>query len=90
MSKFEKIKKGWNIIVSEWKTRYRLVFSNEDTHEQTLSRETSMSFPLFFLGAGIVPEKVRIPVSIDQVAPTVAQALRIRAPNACPQAPLNY
>lgn len=35
MSKFEKIKKGWNIIVSEWKTRYRLVFSNEDTHEQS-------------------------------------------------------
>lgn len=35
MSKFEKIKKIWNIIVSEWKTRYRLVFSNEDTHEQS-------------------------------------------------------
>ena len=35
MSKFEKIKKGWNIIVSEWKTRYRLVFSNEETHEQS-------------------------------------------------------
>lgn len=35
MSKFEKIKRVWNIIVSEWKTRYRLVFSNEDTHEQS-------------------------------------------------------
>ena len=35
MSKFDKIKKVWNIIVSEWKTRYRLVFSNEDTHEQS-------------------------------------------------------
>jgi hypothetical protein len=34
MSKFEKIKHVWNIIVSEWKTRYRLVFSNEETHEQ--------------------------------------------------------
>ena len=63
---------------------------NEDTHEQSLSRESYLSFPLFFLGAGIVPEKVRIPVSIDQVAPTIAQTLRIRAPNACPQAPLNY
>ena len=66
------------------------LLKNEDTHEQTLSRESYLSFPLFFLGAGIVPEKVRIPVSIDHVAPTVAQALRIRAPNACPQAPLNY
>ena len=35
MSKLDKIKKVWNIIVSEWKTRYRLVFSNEDTHEQS-------------------------------------------------------
>ncbi len=35
MSKFEKIKRGWKIIVSEWKTRYRLVFSNEETHEQS-------------------------------------------------------
>ncbi len=35
MSGFQKIKKFWNIIVSEWKTRYRLVFSNENTHEQS-------------------------------------------------------
>ena len=35
MSKFEKIKRIWNVIVSEWKTRYRLVFSNEETHEQS-------------------------------------------------------
>jgi murein DD-endopeptidase MepM/ murein hydrolase activator NlpD len=35
MSNFEKIRKVWNIIVSEWKTRHRLVFSNEDTHEQS-------------------------------------------------------
>lgn len=35
MSKLEKIKKVWNIVVSEWQTRYRLVFSNEDTHEQS-------------------------------------------------------
>lgn len=66
------------------------VLKNEETHDQSLSRESYLSFPLFFLGAGIVPEKVRIPVSIDHVAPTIAQTLRIRAPNACPQAPLNY
>lgn len=35
MSKFEKIKKIWGVIVSEWKTHYRLVFSNEETHEQS-------------------------------------------------------
>ena len=66
------------------------VLKNEDTIEQSLSRESYLSFPLFFFGWKVVPEKVRIPVSIDQIAPTVAQTLRIRAPNACPQAPLNY
>ena len=35
MSRLKKLKKVWNIIVSEWKTHYRLVFSNEDTHEQS-------------------------------------------------------
>ena len=34
MGKFQKIKHIWNIIKSEWKTRYRIVFSNEQTHEQ--------------------------------------------------------
>ncbi len=34
MGRFDKVKKFWNTINSEWKTRYRLVFSNEDTHEQ--------------------------------------------------------
>ncbi|MBR4135167.1 MAG: M23 family metallopeptidase [Bacteroidales bacterium] len=34
MGKFQKIKNLWNIIKSEWKTHYRIVFSNEQTHEQ--------------------------------------------------------
>ena len=34
MGKFDKVKKIWSAVKREWKTRYRLVFSNEDTHEQ--------------------------------------------------------
>ena len=34
MGKFQKIKNIWKIIVKDWKTRYRLVFSNEETLEQ--------------------------------------------------------
>ena len=33
--KLEKIKRIWSFVVSEWKTRYRLVFSNEETLEQS-------------------------------------------------------
>lgn len=32
--KLQKLRKIWKIIVSDWKTRYHLVFSNEQTHEQ--------------------------------------------------------
>lgn len=66
------------------------VLQNEDTHEQSLCRESYMGFPLFMMGCGVTAEKVRIPVTVDRVAPTVAQALRIRAPNGCSSAPLNY
>ena len=72
-----KVQPGWTIL-------------NEDTHEESLVRESYMPFPLFIMGPGVPCEKVRVPISIDQVAPTLAQMLRIRAPNACHQAPLNY
>ena len=68
---------GWNL-------------KNEDTLEQSFARESYMGFPLFLFGCGVAPEKVNIPVSIDRVAPTLSKALRIRAPNGCSQAPLNY
>jgi len=36
MEKFQKLKRIWRTIVNDWKTKYRLVFSNEDTLEQRL------------------------------------------------------
>ncbi len=66
------------------------VLTNDDTHEQVLSRESYMGFPLFMMGCEVQAEKVRIPVDVTRVAPTLAQAMRIRAPNGCAQAPLNY
>ncbi len=34
MGKIQKLKQIWRTIVRDWKTKYRLVFSNEDTLEQ--------------------------------------------------------
>jgi hypothetical protein len=62
---------------------------NENTHEQTICRESYIGFPLFFMGCNIVPEKITTPVTIDYVAPTLAKSMRIRAPNACSLAPLH-
>lgn len=66
---------GWHII-------------NEQTHEDHVTRDSYMAFPLVFLGATITKDKIQTPVTIDQVAPTVAQILRIRSPNGCAVAPL--
>lgn len=65
---------GWHMI-------------NEDTHERVLQRDSYMGFPLFFYGANVRAEVVKTPVTLDHVAPTLAQFLRIRAPNACSSSP---
>ena len=66
---------GWRIL-------------HEDTQESELSRAAFVQFPIIFFGAGISSEQVQLPVTIDQIAPTIAKCIRIRAPNACSSKPL--
>lgn len=66
---------GWNLV-------------NEELQETHLIRESYMGFPLFFLGCNIPTQVIQTPVTVDCVAPTLAQFMRIRAPNACSAAPL--
>ena len=66
---------GWNLL-------------NEDTQEQELVRASFTPFPIIIFGAGTKGERVQAPVTTDRIAPTVARAIRIRAPNACSAAPL--
>ena len=61
---------------------------NEDTHTSTTSRVSNIPFPIIFFGANIKPDRVMTPVTVDRIAPTVARAIRIRAPNACSAEPL--
>lgn len=62
--------------------------ANETTQEQQLSRASYTQFPLVIFGTGIQAEKVKTPVTIDRIAPTIAKTIRIRAPNACSAEPL--
>ncbi len=62
---------------------------NEETHEYSIARASYVGFPLFFYGSDVRAEKVRTPVTVDCIAPTVARFMRIRAPNACATAPLS-
>jgi len=61
---------------------------NEDTKQQSMSREGMMPFPVIFYGTGIVAKRVETPVTVEHIAPTIARAIRIRAPNACSAEPL--
>lgn len=61
---------------------------NDDTHEQIQVKHQLAYFPIIFYGANIPAEKVKTPVSIERIAPTIAKTIRIRAPNACMATPL--
>ena len=86
-----KIRSGFNAercgdIVIETAPGWRLL--NEDTQENELSRASFIPFPIILYGAGTKAERIATPVTTDRVAPTIARAIRIRAPNACSTAPL--
>lgn len=66
---------GWTVV-------------DEYTNTTKVVREAYDSVPLFFFGYNIKPEILYAPVKIAAVAPTVAHFMRIRAPNACDNAPL--
>lgn len=63
---------------------------NESNLQQYTSRETLTNFPIIFYGGGILGKTVNTPVTTDRIAPTIAKAIRIRAPNGCSKSPLEY
>ena len=61
---------------------------NEDNQERYTCRASFVPFPIIFYGAGTPAEHINTPVSVEHIAPTIAKAIRIRAPNACKSEPL--
>ncbi len=61
---------------------------NEDNQEKYTSRSSFVPFPIIFYGAGTKAEHINSPVTVERIAPTIAKAIRIRAPNACKAEPL--
>jgi len=60
----------------------------ESTNESEYTRAAFMQFPIIFFGTGIKAQRIQTPVTTDRIAPTIAKAIRIRAPNACSSEPL--
>ena len=87
----ERIRNGFNMekcgdLLIDIAPGWELI--NEDTHTSTVSRASFIPFPIIFFGAGIEPQRIPATVTTDRIAPTLARAIRIRAPNACSAEPL--
>ena len=87
-----RIRGGYNALTSgdiflEIAPGWRYV--NADTKENQLVRASYIPFPIIFYGQNVTTEKVNTPITIDFIAPTISKVMRIRAPNACSNAPLS-
>ncbi len=61
----------------------------ENNSDNRVVRTAHIPAPLILIGAGIKPETIRIPISVDRIAPTLSSVMRIRAPNASTASPLD-
>ncbi len=89
--RIEKIRNGFctekcGDVLIEIAPGWKLV--NDESHESTTQRLNFISFPIIFYGAHTTAGRVEKPVTTDRIAPTIAKAIRIRAPNACASEPL--
>lgn len=87
----ESIRNGFNVekcgdLIIDIAPGWKLI--NEDTLEKSISRSAHVLFPIIIYGAGTKAERIQTPVTVDRIAPAVARAIRIRAPNACSSEPL--
>ena len=73
-------------IIIEVAPGWRL--QHEDTGSNRLSQASVVLFPVVFYGNGLQPKHVKGTITTDRIAPTLAKAIRIRAPNACSAEPL--
>lgn len=62
----------------------------ESSTDNRVVRTANIPAPLILIGGGIKAGTIRIPISIDRIAPTLASVMRIRAPNASWGSPLDF
>jgi hypothetical protein len=62
--------------------------SDENTNQTEKAKVDLAFFPIIVFSSGIQSARVQAPVTVDRIAPSIAKAIRIRAPNACNALPL--
>ena len=88
---FRKIRNGYNPdrsgdLLIDIASGWHLI--NEDSQENYSVNASPSQFPIIIYGAGTKAEKISNPTTIDRLAPTIAKAIHIRAPNACSVEPI--
>ncbi|MBQ7634705.1 MAG: alkaline phosphatase family protein [Bacteroidaceae bacterium] len=93
------IQGAWTPGISAYRAAYhtersgdlRIVLSPgwklKDNTSTQIQREGFVPFPIIYYGGGTTAETVGTPVTTDHIAPTLCEAIRIRAPNACAAKP---
>ena len=87
----EGIRNGFNVekcgdLIIDIAPGWKLI--NEDTSEKSTARSAHVPFPIIIYGAGMKAERIQTPITVDRIAPAIARAIHIRAPNACSSEPL--
>jgi len=87
----QRVRNGFNIekcgdLIFDISPGWQLV--NEETNITSISRASYIPFPIIFFGNNMAAQRIVSPVTVDRIAPTIARAIRIRAPNACSAEPL--
>lgn len=62
--------------------------SDENTNQTEKAKVDLAFFPIIVFSSGIQSARVQAPVTVDRIAPSIAKAIRIRAPNASNALPL--
>jgi hypothetical protein len=62
--------------------------SDENTNQTEKVKVDLAFFPIIVFSSGIQSARVQAPVTVDRIAPSIAKAIRIRAPNASNALPL--
>lgn len=81
------VKRGGDLYVlftPGWTVTDDTTFPNKVTHV----RNAAVATPFMMIGPGVEPKVIGTPVEATVIAPTVTQALRIRAPNGASARPL--
>lgn len=66
---------GWTLVDERW-------------GEQVYYNRTHVPVPVILYGAGLATAVSRAPIPVESIAPTVSHILRISAPNACSERPV--